>query len=124
MTPQKLIRCTQAQQAMRLSSTLSVARSSADSMKEVDRHHFLLHKLRSKTWWRSASSMFPDDGDENESIIAHKAPMIGLHVCYNPAQPGDMFMGSTFVTTLLRRVAGALVFFIAAGISRRFLDAA
>ena len=56
MTPQKLIRCTQAQQAMRLSSTLSVARSSADSMEEVDRHHFLLHKLRSKTWWRSAST--------------------------------------------------------------------
>ena len=73
---------------------------------------------------RDVASMFPDDGDENESIIAHKAPMTGLHVCYNPAQPDDMFMGSTFVTTLLRRVAGALVFCIAAGISRRFLDAA
>ena len=73
---------------------------------------------------RDVASMFSDDGDENESIIAHKAPMTGLHVCYNPAQPDDMFMGSTFVTTLLRRVAGALVFFIAAGISRRFLDAA
>ena len=54
---------------------------------------------------RDVASMFPDDGDENESIIAHKAPMIGLHVCYNLAQPGDMFMGSTFVTTLLWRVA-------------------
>ena len=36
---------------------------------------------------RDVASMFSDDGDENESIIAHKAPMIGRHLA------GDRLVG-------------------------------
>jgi hypothetical protein len=61
--------------------------------------HLKLTRPGSRSPWRSATSdwideslrdvasMFSDDGDENESIIAHKAPMIGRHLA------GDRLVG-------------------------------